>query len=377
MSNLEEIKEELGKQFAELLSSPKLLVEAFKKIERKRYEKKLKEQFPEGLPKIQNALELVSKDVKRDWVIEGLAPRGSVGFLFGQAGVGKTWMGLHIAKCVSHNEEFFSFPCKGSKVLYFAEEDKEVNLCERLKKLNIQSLAGAQLEFLCRAGFRADEDRWWDFLEYILANGDYAMVIMDNWSFIKGAINENEESGVTEVIRKFIQIAEKYNVYILILHHARKSYGVVLDPLDEMRGSSALRNLPDQVFRLRETEIAGRYAIDVIKNRDGASHFSIVFEVNFSEDKVTFDLVSLEKWSELKVEKVKKAIIEIFETEAREMRRKEIIGRLKGFAGEGTINEALRALVKAEILIKEKAGKETIYRLARGYVSKNEVEEEE
>ena len=206
MSNLEEIKEELGRQFAELLSEPQKLAKEFQKLERKKFEQKLKEQFPEGLPKIQNALELVSKDVKRDWVIEGLAPRGSVGFLFGQAGVGKTWIGLHIAKCVSLHEDFFTFPCKGSKVLYVAEEDKEINLCERLKKFNIHGLKGIQMEFLCRAGFRADEDRWWDFLEYLLASGDYAMVILDNWSFIKGAINENEEREVTEVLRKFLQL---------------------------------------------------------------------------------------------------------------------------------------------------------------------------
>jgi len=364
MTDVEKIKEEIGKKFAEILSDPEKLKQAVREKIRKEMEEKLKEQFPEGLPKIQTALELASKEIKRDWVIEGLAPRGSLGFLFGQAGIGKTWLGLYIARCVSHAEEFFTFPCKGSKVLYIAEEDKEANLSERLKKLSLHSIQGAQIEFITRAGFRADEERWLNFLKYLLSKGDYAMVILDNWSFIKGAIDENDEREVTEVLRRLLEIAEQYNVYILIIHHARKSYGAITDPLDELRGSSALRNLPDQVFRLRETEIAGRYAIDILKNRDGASQLSIVFEADFSDEQLTFKLIALEKKSELKVEKVKKAIIELFETEAEELSRKEIIERMKRLASEGTIQKALSALEEAGILIKEKRGRETFYKSA-------------
>jgi len=82
------------------------------------------------------------------------------------------------------------------------------------------------------------------------------------------------------------------------------------------------------------------------------------------DEKAEFLLARVVSEVEHLVDKIKKAIKNLFEEAGREMRRQEILEALRYKASKGTIDKALKALVKEGALIKEKRGREVVFKKA-------------
>ena len=79
-----------------------------------------------------------------EWLVDTLFPAGTVNVLAGDGGVGKSWLALHLSLCVATGYKFLGiFPVRQGKVLLIDEENLNVLIWQRLKKL----AAGMKLAF--------------------------------------------------------------------------------------------------------------------------------------------------------------------------------------------------------------------------------------
>src|SRR5215469_11750735 len=60
----------------------------------------------------------------RPWLIEPWARQGDLGFIFAARGIGKTWIGIHIAHCIASGKDFgpWKVPFNNNQVLYMDGE---------------------------------------------------------------------------------------------------------------------------------------------------------------------------------------------------------------------------------------------------------------
>ncbi|MGQ9619334.1 MAG: AAA family ATPase, partial [Candidatus Aminicenantia bacterium] len=84
--------------------------------------------------------ELQNLDCKVEWIIKGLIPKQSIILLHGKGGIGKTWLALQLADCVSKGEPFMGLETKKEPVYYVDFENSLPLLTERVKKLKIDDV---------------------------------------------------------------------------------------------------------------------------------------------------------------------------------------------------------------------------------------------
>jgi RecA-family ATPase len=81
------------------------------------------------------AQELQQKDIPpTDWLVENLLPQG-VSLLCAPSKTGKSWMMMQLAIAIATGQPFLGFPTKKRKVMYYAFEDDESRLLDRMNKL--------------------------------------------------------------------------------------------------------------------------------------------------------------------------------------------------------------------------------------------------
>lgn len=76
------------------------------------------------------------------------------------------------------------------------------------------------------------------------------MVIIDPLRCFIDA-DENDNAVMVKIIYGLKRVAEETNSFILTIHHTRKVSELISDPLDELRGSSAITAAADIVFLLK------------------------------------------------------------------------------------------------------------------------------
>ncbi len=193
-------------------------------------------------------------------------PRGVVGLIVGHGGGGKSYFALTlmIQACINRKlmsienlETIEDFEC-----LYISAEDKQINVINRVKKIATQfNLTHDELtsinnklhcvfdldyNFYLGGGFmnensKKDSPAWQQLENALISNKNIKLIVIDTLSS-SGDENLEISNNVSALfIKKFSDIASKYNVTILFLHHATKQQNdnIGMSSLNA-RGSSAI-----------------------------------------------------------------------------------------------------------------------------------------
>lgn len=200
-----------------------------------------------------NAADLVNKCSDIDFIIEPIFARRFVSLIFGEAGVGKTWLVLDLALCIANGYDVWGKHSVTPKKVLFLEGDAPDQLIKnRLNVLDKKSINPRNLIFANRHNYeRNDIDlsistkNGKRHLELLIEQHRADFVIIDTLiSFFEG--DESNVSDVRPVISYLRMLAEKYNCHILVCHHSRKRISnekrTKLDQSD-MIGSSGLNRL--------------------------------------------------------------------------------------------------------------------------------------
>jgi len=184
-----------------------------------------------------------------EFLIYGLK-RGTVGFLAGVSGAGKSFLILSWAValvCRDLNKVGLDFKNECG-VLYVSLEDDEESVWDRLYSI----LSGATqeqinqvsrgLRIMCLYGKSFDMNTHTaDVATFLAENKDVGLVIFDTFSR-SHSMNENSNNEMSTLLRTtFEKLAHEANVGVLILHHLGKSGSQSGDKsIDSIRGAGAI-----------------------------------------------------------------------------------------------------------------------------------------
>jgi len=191
------------------------------------------------------------------WVVKELLPEG-VALLCGKPKKGKSWLALLIGLCVAMGIPVLGHHTVQGDVLYLGLEDGPSRMQLRTHKL------------LCRLGVfeepvpsNFDWGSHWPLLEYgglsaietwLTDHPCARLVIIDVFARVR---SEGSSGGYLEdywAVVPLKELAEKYHVCILLVHHLRKKSGSSGEYGDEISGSTGLSGAADLTLVLKRAQ---------------------------------------------------------------------------------------------------------------------------
>lgn len=180
-------------------------------------------------------------------------------FLVAASKVGKSWMVLLMALCVANGEPFWGRKTTKCRVIYFALEDSQRRLQQRLQTMSVAGVPD-NLSFVTQAqmldtGFDTQLEQW------LLEDTSLpALVIVDTFQKVRGVSKggTNAYQQDYEVVGALKALADKYHAMIVCVHHTNKNR-FATDPYDKISGSTGIMGAADTTIlidRERGTDTA-------------------------------------------------------------------------------------------------------------------------
>lgn len=152
-------------------------------------------------------------------VIEGLLGTG-VYLLAGSPKIGKSFLVAQIAYRVSTGTDLWGYRVHGGTVLYLALEDDKKRLQERMARMF--GVEGSDnLHFATHAG-QVGQNLDKQLKNFLAEHPDTVLVIVDTLQKVREMTTEYSYASDYDVISSLKQLADSYNICILLVHHTRK-----------------------------------------------------------------------------------------------------------------------------------------------------------
>jgi len=276
---------------------------------------------------------------------------------------------LEIAKCVATGTPLLGkFQSLKGNVLIIDEETGIDELWKRAKMLSFSE--DFSIFFHIQCGFKLDNEKDLTYLLSVVRKNDISLIIFDPYVAMHNkAENSAEETAmVMEAMKKF----NDEGAAVMYVHHLRKDSVMKFGYAQALRGSSALLGRLDSLIVVKKITdgdgVSDEIQILHEKSRRGKKikpcQFSLVEEKE-NEKMVLVDIVEIEPIKR-KIEQAMDAISGMFLDEIEELSRMDIILSVKKETGIGekNISEALRKMVKENLLIEVQKGKMKHYRIS-------------
>ncbi len=230
---------------------------------------------------MQSFQQLVNSEVQPlDWIVNGLFATG-LSLLAGPPKTGKSWLCLELALKTANGEPLFDFyeiPQKRN-VLYFALEDSESRLQERIKSIigdkDVPDNAKIITKWTCDAkGLEA--------LQRTITQDQIDLVIIDTLGKAHSCTDSSYKKDY-HAIGQIQNVAIETGTCIVVVHHTRKAQrgqknSNPIDPIEEVNGTTGLAGAADSIAILQKTQKANIFSL-YLRGRDvEESIFSIAFD---------------------------------------------------------------------------------------------------
>lgn len=254
----------------------------------------------EPKPSITWLNQVVAQRIPRPrWLVKDIWTKGGLGFISGAPKSYKSWMALDLAISITTGTPFLNQPGytvdKPKPVLYLQEEDDIRLVMERLALItegkapdhfwngqvsytgvhpdepNYASdalvwtppVADIPLALHVQTGFIASDPGWQAWLDEIVQEGKFAMVIIDTLGTVAGEI-DTDKSGelMTRMLKPLRVIARKNDTAICIVHHNKKAANQGGRAGQDMLGSTALHAWVECAIYARSKDAHGEIAIE-------------------------------------------------------------------------------------------------------------------
>lgn len=189
------------------------------------------------------ALDLTKPLAKPDWLVDELIAKGDLAMLIGEPGVGKSWVSMSLAVAIANGDKSWMGRqlLANGRVLYVDEENPEMLVPYRLKKLGLSDAGMANIRFLHQQGVKLDKHP-----DYILEEAlDYqpTLIVLDSLT----RIHTKDENNAGEISALFndgiLPLVRTTGSTLLVLHHVNKSDST--SSFTRARGSSDLSGVID------------------------------------------------------------------------------------------------------------------------------------
>ena len=182
-------------------------------------------------------------------LVAGLIDEESGNILAGPPSVGKTWLGLDLARRVASGTPWLGqFATNQATVLVVDEESHLPGLQARARMLEAGDPLGPDLPlfFAIGHGVRLDANPGAAHLDGLLARHKPGLTILDSLTRVHGA-DENSAGQMSDVFGNAKALMRRHGTALLFTDHIRKK-SLLNDPEEMLRGSTEKRAWPECIL---------------------------------------------------------------------------------------------------------------------------------
>jgi hypothetical protein len=223
--------------------------------------------------------------------IFGIQPIGANGWRIASPKTCKSWDMLEEGYCLAAAQPLFgrfAVP-KKRRVLIIEEEDPRRRLKRRLERV-IHAHGGIApsdefLRYSVKKGFRLDDPKWREVLEYELKGFLPEFCYLDVFSRLH-AQDQNDGKAMADIVLFLDTLNREYGTAFIILHHTRKN-PQKNDAYDEIMGSRVLGGFADATMFFAKTKEKGVVRVSVsLKDEpeDGSFEPEFLLRLKDTED---------------------------------------------------------------------------------------------
>ena len=205
---------------------------------------------------------------KQKWLADGIIPDQGTVLLYGESGIGKSFVALALANAVQTGTSWAGRKVERGTVLYLAAEDPN-GILNRMRSsmehLGIPNEDGPQLVSGSFDLSRNSKDPA-DLIEVVSqlpkTLPPVRLMIIDTLQMVLGEADENSATEASAVIRNCHMIQNALGCTVMLVHHSGK------DGAKKARGSSAFMAASDTIIHVTGT--GDQKTIKVTKQKNGA-----------------------------------------------------------------------------------------------------------
>ena len=176
------------------------------------------------------------------WIIPGLLPAGLAIFA-GPSKAGKSWLTLWLCLQISQGKSVWGREIEPRTVLYFSLEDTLGRLQERLYQL-VDAEEDPERLILQTESHGIGQGLEEQIVSFIHTYPDISLIVIDTLQKVrKSDQNGSMYANDYKDIGALKELADKYGICILLIHHLRKQ--TASDPFDQISGSTGLMGVAD------------------------------------------------------------------------------------------------------------------------------------
>lgn len=196
------------------------------------------------------------------WIVPKLLPSG-MAILGGRPKAGKSWFTMQVSQAMGDKLLVLGQEVMKGKVLYFALEDDERRLKERMRIQGWSEKSRKNVDFVVLDEFREKvgylhENNNSDRLYKMVEQGKYKLVIIDSFNIaFMGLPNIDSNTIVTKALKPLQKYSLNSNILTLIIdHHNKSSIGIggSQNPIDNILGSTAKSSITDTAIGVYKQE---------------------------------------------------------------------------------------------------------------------------
>jgi archaellum biogenesis ATPase FlaH len=199
----------------------------------------------EPLFPLRSGRDLRAMDIKIEWLVDGVIPRGAVILLYGRGGIGKTTLMMMLADAIDRGETIFGMATVKTRVIIVDFENSLAVLSERAKRTAVEDVlfwdSGQNPPSLDKTD--------WVAYEELLKQYPGAVFVFDTLRSSHSG-DENSSEVMTVIMQRMRQLRDA-GATIILLHHTPKGND------RQFKGSGAIFDLCDQTLALYQTAKPG------------------------------------------------------------------------------------------------------------------------
>ena len=185
------------------------------------------------------------------WIIPGLLPAGLAIFA-GPSKAGKSWLTLWLCLQITQGKSVWGRETEPRTVLYFSLEDTLGRLQERLYQL-VDAEEDPERLILQTESHGIGQGLEEQIVRFIHTYPDISLIVIDTLQKVrKTEQNGSMYANDYKDIGALKELADKYGICILLVHHLRKMNDD--DPMNMISGTTGLSGATDSNFVLRKSK---------------------------------------------------------------------------------------------------------------------------
>jgi len=242
------------------------------------------------------------KIISRETYLGGWLREGSLGYVYGPRGLGKTWFSLGLSRAIAEGSAFGPWRAMHPRrVLYV---DGEMPLDTMQERDNALRTSTAPIHFLNHERYFEKTGKAFNLtqpdtqrsLSKLLIETKTQVVVLDNLSCLFSGVAENDADAWEKVLPWLLSL-RRHRIAVIIVHHSGRAG-------THMRGTSRREDAATWVVRLTEpstgNDIDGaRFLAVFTKNRDGSGDETQPIELTFLRGSTGKAEVSFKRMSPL------------------------------------------------------------------------------